>query len=73
MTHGLGSSARAWGKVVNELRGDPELRAHYQFWIYVYPTGNPFVLSAAEFRRSLAGPATPLTRNTPTRPTTRWS
>ncbi len=54
MTHGLGSSARAWVRVVNELRGDPVLRRHYQFWIYMYPTGNPFVLSAAEFRRSLA-------------------
>ncbi|MHB1559301.1 MAG: esterase/lipase family protein [Isosphaeraceae bacterium] len=54
MTHGMGSGERAWGKVVNELRGDPELRAHYQFWLYVYNTVNPFVLSAAQFRRSLA-------------------
>jgi hypothetical protein len=44
----------AWGRVVNELRGDPALRARYQFWIYMYPTGNPFMLSAADLRRSLA-------------------
>lgn len=54
MTHGMGSGARAWGKVVNELRGDPELRRHYQFWIYEYNTVYPFVLSAAQFRRSLS-------------------
>jgi pimeloyl-ACP methyl ester carboxylesterase len=53
MIHGLGSSPKAWGKVVNALRGDPELRAHYQFWMYMYPTGNPFLLSAFELRRSL--------------------
>ena len=52
MIHGLGSSPMAWGKVVNELRGDP-LRDRYQFWMYMYPTGSPFVLSAAELRRSL--------------------
>jgi pimeloyl-ACP methyl ester carboxylesterase len=53
MIHGLGSSPKAWGKVVNELRGDPQLRASYQFWMYMYPTGNPYLLSAANFRRSL--------------------
>ncbi len=53
LIHGLGSSPKAWGKVVNELRGDPGLRERYQFWIYMYPTGNPFVLTAAEFRRFL--------------------
>lgn len=54
MIHGLGSSPMAWGRVVNELRGDPALRSRYQFWMYMYPTGNPFMLSAAELRRALA-------------------
>jgi pimeloyl-ACP methyl ester carboxylesterase len=54
MIHGLGSSPKAWGKVVNELRGDPQLRANYQFWMYMYPTGNPFLLSAVELRRTLS-------------------
>jgi pimeloyl-ACP methyl ester carboxylesterase len=53
MIHGLASSPKAWGRVVNELRGDPELRGRYQFWMYMYPTGSPFVLSAAEFRQAL--------------------
>lgn len=54
MIHGLGSSPMAWGKVVNELRGDPALRSRYQFWMYMYPTGIPFMLSAADLRRALA-------------------
>jgi pimeloyl-ACP methyl ester carboxylesterase len=53
MIHGLGSSSKAWGRVVNELRGDPALRAQYQFWMYMYPTGNPFLLSAAGLRQAL--------------------
>jgi pimeloyl-ACP methyl ester carboxylesterase len=53
MIHGLASSPKAWGRVVNELRGDPALRARYQFWMYMYPTGSPFILSAAEFRKTL--------------------
>ena len=53
MVHGLWSSPLAWAKVVNELRGDPAFRDRYQFWLYMYPTGNPFLLSAADFRRSL--------------------
>ena len=60
MIHGLGSSPMAWGRVVNELRGDPALRARYQFWIYMYPTGNPFMLSAAELRRSLVEARAPV-------------
>jgi hypothetical protein len=53
MIHGLASSPKAWGRVVNELRGDAALRARYQFWMYMYPTGSPFILSAAEFRKTL--------------------
>ena len=53
MVHGLWSSPMAWARVVDELRGDPELRARYQFWMYMYPTGNPFLLSAADFRTAL--------------------
>lgn len=54
MIHGLASSPKAWGKVVNELRGDPALRSRYQFWMFMYPSGNPFNLSAAELRKQLA-------------------
>ena len=53
MIHGLGSSPKAWGRVVNELRGDGALRNRYQFWMYMYPTGAPFIKSAADLRRFL--------------------
>ena len=38
----------------NDLRGTPEIRNHYQFWFYTYPTGQPFWLSAAQLRSELA-------------------
>ncbi|MGC8641487.1 MAG: esterase/lipase family protein [Isosphaeraceae bacterium] len=53
MVHGLWSSPMAWARVVNELRGDPVIRSRYQFWAYMYPTGNSFLLSAANFRTAL--------------------
>lgn len=53
MVHGLWSSPMAWARVVNELRGDRAIRSRYQFWAYMYPTGNPFLLSAANFRLAL--------------------
>jgi pimeloyl-ACP methyl ester carboxylesterase len=54
MIHGLGSSPKEWGRVLDELRGDPALREQYQFWMYMYPTGESFMFSAAGFRSSLA-------------------
>jgi hypothetical protein len=38
----------------NDLRGDPEIRKHYQFWFYLYPTGQPFWQSATRLRGDLA-------------------
>ena len=32
----------------------PEIRQHYQFWFYLYPTGQPFWFSAAQLRHDLA-------------------
>jgi len=32
---------------------DPVLRAHYQFWFYLYPTGAPYVETAADLRQTL--------------------
>jgi pimeloyl-ACP methyl ester carboxylesterase len=51
--HGLMSSPEAWDNAVNDLRGDPELRKRYQFWLFFYSTGNPILASAARFRKSL--------------------
>jgi pimeloyl-ACP methyl ester carboxylesterase len=39
--------------MINNLRGDPEIRAHYQFWVFSYPSGYPYMYSAALFRKNL--------------------
>jgi pimeloyl-ACP methyl ester carboxylesterase len=54
MIHGLWSSPITWMEMFNDLRGSPEIRDRYQFWFYLYPTGQPFWLSAAQMRRDLA-------------------
>ncbi len=51
--HGLNSSPEAWTNAMNELRGDPELRKRYQFWLFFYSSGNPILLSASRLRTSL--------------------
>ena len=54
MVHGLWSSPMTWMEMFNDLRSQPEIRDHYQFWFYLYPTGQPFWLSAAQLRHDLA-------------------
>lgn len=54
MVHGLWSSPMTWMEMFNDLRSLPEIRDNYQFWFYLYPTGQPFLLSAAELRQDLA-------------------
>jgi len=53
MVHGLRSTPLAWQQLTNELIGDPEIRSRYQVWHYLYPTGFPFLTSAADFRDEL--------------------
>ena len=52
--HGLISSPYIWRDVVNQINEDPELRARYEPVVYAYPTGNPFLYSALQFREALA-------------------
>lgn len=54
MVHGLWSSPITWMEMFNDLRGDPSIRSRYQFWFYLYPTGQPFWQSAAKLRDDLA-------------------
>jgi len=54
LVHGLWSSPMTWMEMFNDLRSSPEIRKSYQFWFYLYPTGQPFWLSAAQMRRDLA-------------------
>jgi pimeloyl-ACP methyl ester carboxylesterase len=54
MVHGLLSSPLTWAPMFNDLRADPTLRKHFQFWFYLYPTGDPYLLTAADLRQDLA-------------------
>ncbi len=53
MVHGLWSSPMTWMEALNDLRSDPVLREKYQFWFYLYPTGEPFWKTAADLRDDL--------------------
>ena len=54
MVHGLWSSPTTWMEMFNDLRAWPEIRDRYQFWFFLYPTGQPFWESAADLRQTLA-------------------
>ncbi|TWU09882.1 Alpha/beta hydrolase family protein [Allorhodopirellula heiligendammensis] len=53
MVHGLWSSPLTWMDMFNDLRSFPEVRERYQFWFYLYPSGQPFWLSATQLRSDL--------------------
>jgi pimeloyl-ACP methyl ester carboxylesterase len=52
--HGLFSTPFTWVQTINGLQADPQVRAHYQFWVFAYPTGNPILYSALRLREELA-------------------
>ena len=52
--HGLNSDPHIWERAMLELAADPQLRARYQPWYFLYPTGLPIHGSAAQLRRALA-------------------
>src|SRR5262245_4658028 len=54
MVHGLWSSPTTWMEMFNDLRAFPEIRSRFQFWFFLYPTGQPFWVSAAQLRDTLA-------------------
>ena len=54
MVHGLWSSPVTWMEMFNDLRSDPLVREQYQFWFYMYPTGQPFWISGTQMREDLA-------------------
>ena len=53
LVHGTASSPARWAEMLNELGSDPILHARYQFWIFIYTTGNPILYSAGLLRESL--------------------
>jgi pimeloyl-ACP methyl ester carboxylesterase len=54
MVHGLWSSPTTWMEMFNDLRAFHEVRSRFQFWFFLYPTGQPFWVSAAQLRDTLA-------------------
>jgi hypothetical protein len=40
-------------EMFNDLRAFPEIRNRFQFWFFLYPTGQPFWASAAQLRDTL--------------------
>jgi pimeloyl-ACP methyl ester carboxylesterase len=53
LVHGLNSSPATWFPMINHLRKDKEIREHYQFWLFSYPSGYPYPYSAAILRKEL--------------------
>src|SRR5438094_2344500 len=51
--HGLFSTPFTWVQTINGLQADPEIRKHYQFWVFAYPTGYPMLYSALPLREEL--------------------
>ncbi|MGE3312226.1 MAG: esterase/lipase family protein [Limisphaerales bacterium] len=53
LVHGTFSSPITWAEFNNALTADPVLRRRFQVWNFMYGSGNPLVVSAADLRDSL--------------------
>jgi len=53
MVHGLQDTPATWFPMYQQLLSDPELRRHYQFWVFCYPSGLPYPYTASLMRREL--------------------
>jgi pimeloyl-ACP methyl ester carboxylesterase/predicted GNAT family acetyltransferase len=51
--HGLMDTPATWVPMLNDLRGDKDIRRNYQFWFFSYPSGYPYPYSAAIMRNEL--------------------
>jgi pimeloyl-ACP methyl ester carboxylesterase/predicted GNAT family acetyltransferase len=51
--HGLMDTPATWVPMLNDLRGDKDMRRNYQFWFYSYPSGYPYPYSATILRQEL--------------------
>jgi pimeloyl-ACP methyl ester carboxylesterase len=52
--HGTAGTPATWAQMFNALMADPELRQRFQFWFFVYNTGNPIPFSAMLLREGIA-------------------
>lgn len=51
--HGTASSPARWAEMTNELMNDRGLSDHYEFWYFLYNTGNPVIYSSMALREAL--------------------
>ncbi len=51
--HGLGNSPATLVPMFEYLRNNEEIRKHYQFWFFMYPTGVSYPINAAILRTQL--------------------
>lgn len=51
--HGLGNSVATWIPLIEALRDDRQIRQHYQFVFFTYPSDLPYPISAAILRQEL--------------------
>ena len=74
LLYGLWTSPKAWVPMLDALRGDPALRAAYQFWVVLYPSGYSLP-TAAPVGPSIAprDPPATSTPRAPIPPSTGWS
>ncbi len=63
LVHGTASSPARWAEMINELMHDPLLRGRYQFWLFMYNTGQPILYSAYLMRHALRDIVTELDPN----------
>jgi pimeloyl-ACP methyl ester carboxylesterase len=54
LVHGTASSPARWAELLNELDGDPRIRERFQFWLFIYDSGNTIAYSAGRLRSALA-------------------
>jgi pimeloyl-ACP methyl ester carboxylesterase len=50
LVHGLLSSPAAWAPMLNDLFADPQLRERCRLAVYFYPSGAPYLVTAADLR-----------------------
>lgn len=54
LVYGLLGEPSSWAEVINELQATRGFVNHFQIWLFEYPTGQSFLLSAASMREQLA-------------------
>ncbi|MEM8668498.1 MAG: hypothetical protein AAGG48_13350 [Planctomycetota bacterium] len=54
LIHGLLSNPFTWADMANDLRAYPGFVEHYQLCVFEYPTGQPFLTSAAQLRAGIS-------------------